>query len=58
MWYISHKLDEIYEICEDVTILRDGELIKTDQLSNVSEKDLVSMMVGQEVEQLFPWQKK
>ena len=55
--YISHKLDEIYEICEDVTILRDGELIRADQLKNVSEKDLVSMMVGQEVEQLFPWQK-
>ena len=53
--YISHKLDEVYEICEDVTILRDGRLIKTGKLSEIAEEELVSMMVGQEVKEMFPW---
>ena len=54
--YISHKLDEVYEICEDVTILRDGRLIDAGSLSDINEEALVSMMVGQEVKEMFPWQ--
>jgi ABC-type sugar transport system ATPase subunit len=47
--YISHRLREIKEIADTVTILRDGKFIVTRQVSEVSEKDIASLMVGREV---------
>lgn len=44
--YISHHLEEIYEICDRVTVLRDGELVLTGDVSEVSQARLVSAMVG------------
>lgn len=52
--YISHKLDEIYEVCEEVTVLRDGNLIATRPLHAIEQGELVQMMVGQNVEELYP----
>jgi len=47
--YISHRLREIKEIADTVTVLRDGKLIATKQVSEVSERDIATLMVGREV---------
>ena len=52
--YVSHKLPEIFELADRVTVLRDGALIGTKAIGDVDEASLVSMMVGREIGQLFP----
>ncbi len=54
--YISHKMDEIYDVCDSVTVLRDGKFIHTGKISDVYEKDLIRMMVDRDVSELFPKQ--
>ena len=49
--YISHRLDEIFKIAQRVTVLRDGKKVETCQVADVTQGDLVRMMVGHEVEQ-------
>lgn len=44
--YISHHLEEVFEICQDVAVLRDGELVLTSPVSDLSRDDLVTAMVG------------
>jgi ABC-type sugar transport system ATPase subunit len=50
--YISHRLKEIKEICDRVTILRDGTYITTKDIEQVSEKDIAELMVGREIEEV------
>ena len=52
--FISHKLDEVMEVCDDFTVLRDGELIKSDVISNTDKDQLITHMAGREVNQIFP----
>jgi ABC-type sugar transport system ATPase subunit len=52
--YVSHKLPEIFEIADRVTVLRDGALIGTRPIAEVTEQTLVAMMVGREIDHLFP----
>ena len=52
--YISHRMEEIFEICETVTVMRDGQIIGTRNISDVSSDELVEMMVGREVNSAFP----
>ncbi|WP_233460691.1 sugar ABC transporter ATP-binding protein [Enterocloster lavalensis] len=52
--YISHKLDEIYQICDSVTVLRDGNFIGSGDLKEIDKQKLISMMVGREVTEIFP----
>jgi len=47
--YISHRLKEIKEICDRLTILRDGTLVTVTDVSDVSEQEIASLMVGREV---------
>lgn len=51
--YISHKLDEIFKICDEVSILRDGEYIGTDSIENFTKDRLISMMVGRSMREFF-----
>lgn len=51
--FISHRLDEIFEICSAITILRDGKYIGTCQTSEITRETLVTMMVGRKVEEDF-----
>src|SRR5260370_3071522 len=44
--YISHHLEEIYEICQRVSVLRDGELVLTGRVGDISQGNLVAAMVG------------
>jgi simple sugar transport system ATP-binding protein len=47
--YISHHLEEVFEICQDVAVLRDGELVLSRPAAGLTKDDLVSAMVGPEV---------
>ncbi|MFN2516441.1 MAG: sugar ABC transporter ATP-binding protein [Pyrinomonadaceae bacterium] len=50
--YISHRFDELYAVCDRVTILRDGKLVGTRELANVERLDLVCLMLGKQREEL------
>jgi ribose transport system ATP-binding protein len=52
--YITHKLDELRQIADDVTVLRDGKLIGTAAFAELTHDDMVRMMVGRELSELFP----
>ncbi|MDR1706544.1 MAG: sugar ABC transporter ATP-binding protein [Prevotella sp.] len=52
--FISHKLEEIFNICDRVTILRDGKYIGTKLCSEIDLEHLVHMIVGYELSELFP----
>ncbi len=52
--YISHKMDEIFEICDEVTVYRDGKYIATNKVSEITMDVLVKQMVGREVTDMFP----
>ena len=52
--YISHRIKEIFEICDDVTVLRDGEFIGELPVSNLTEDRLIEMMVGRRLDEQYP----
>jgi ribose transport system ATP-binding protein len=52
--FISHHLDEVFEICDRGTVLRDGEYIDTVDLAQVSEEDIIRLMVGRNLDQQYP----
>jgi len=54
MVYISHRLEEIYRICERLTLMRDGEWVFTDELCNISNERLVSGIIGKKAEEQYP----
>ena len=54
--YISHRLNEVFELADRVTVLRDGEYIGTQDVGQTSESQLISMMVGRTIDNLFPKQ--
>ncbi|WP_244426741.1 sugar ABC transporter ATP-binding protein [Sinorhizobium sojae] len=52
--YISHRLKELYEICHDVTVLRDGQMISSAPIEGITTADLIKQMVGREMNDIFP----
>lgn len=52
--YISHRLKEIFEICDDVTVLRDGQFIGEKTVASLQEDTLIEMMVGRKLEDQYP----
>ena len=52
--YISHRMEEIFEICETATVMRDGRIIGTVNVGEVSPDRIVEMMVGREVSSAYP----
>lgn len=54
--YISHKFDEIFKICQDATVLRDGKHIQTLPVADVTRQSLINMMVGREMGMEYPKQ--
>ncbi|MFQ6548631.1 sugar ABC transporter ATP-binding protein [Aestuariibius sp. 2305UL40-4] len=52
--FISHKFDEIFRIADNYTVFRDGAFVGSGPIENVSEAELVKMMVGRDVSQIFP----
>ena len=52
--YISHKMEEIFRISDDITVFRDGEYVMTDEAKNLTQDKLITLMVGREVTEMFP----
>ncbi|KHF40904.1 sugar ABC transporter ATP-binding protein [Alkalihalobacillus okhensis] len=51
--YITHKMSELYEIADDISVFRDGQFIGTDTAANMERDRLIKMMVGRELNQVF-----
>jgi ribose transport system ATP-binding protein len=51
--FISHRMNEIFEIADRVTVLRDGQFVGTHRIADLQPEDVIRMMVGREVEQIF-----
>jgi ribose transport system ATP-binding protein len=54
--YISHRLDEIFEICDDVTILRDGKKVAESPVAEQTTDSIIAHMVGRELTERFPYE--
>ena len=52
--YTSHRLKEIFEICDYITVLRDGKYVGTEDLANLTEDTMIEMMVGRKLTEQFP----
>ena len=52
--YISHKMDEIFEICDQISVLRDGSLVMTKDSKDTNMNELISAMVGRSLDNRFP----
>jgi rhamnose transport system ATP-binding protein len=54
--FISHRFDEVFELCDTITVMRDGTYISTDTAADTSVPEIVRRMVGRDVNELFPKQ--
>jgi len=52
--YVSHRLEEIYRLCDTITVLRDGQEVGTTRVQELDQQRLVQMMIGRELEAYFP----
>ncbi len=56
LMFISHRFDEVFALCDTVTVMRDGTYISTDAIADTSVSQIVRRMVGRDVNELFPKQ--
>ena len=52
--YITHRINEVFRIADEVSVLRDGRMVGSDEVERVDRDRLIAMMVGRELTQLFP----
>ncbi len=52
--YISHRLEEVFEVCDRATIMRDGRWIATEEVKNLTREDIIRLMVGRELKDAIP----
>ncbi len=52
--YISHRLEEVFELCDRVSVIRDGKYIGTKETKDTNKEELISMMAGRELKELYP----
>lgn len=52
--YISHRLDEIFQVCDRATVLRDGQKVKTVDIKDTDKNELIRLIVGRELHEQFP----
>ncbi|RUV28193.1 D-xylose ABC transporter ATP-binding protein, partial [Mesorhizobium sp. M1A.T.Ca.IN.004.03.1.1] len=52
--YITHKMNELFEIADEFSVFRDGRYIGTHASTDVTRDDIIRMMVGREITQMFP----
>ncbi|GAB5469317.1 MAG: sugar ABC transporter ATP-binding protein [Rhodospirillales bacterium] len=52
--YISHRLEEIFEIADQVTVLKDGQLVDSQPIAALTRDSMIAMMVGREISNLYP----
>ena len=51
--YISHRLEEVFELCDRVSVLRDGALVGTRKVSETNEADLIALMINRQIDQIY-----
>ncbi|MFD3158318.1 sugar ABC transporter ATP-binding protein [Haloimpatiens sp. FM7330] len=56
--YISHRMEEIFEICDRVTVLRDGKYVGEEIVKEIDNDKLIAMMVGRTIEDQFPYREE
>ena len=54
--FISHRFDEVFALCDMITVMRDGEYISTDSIESTTVEEIVHRMVGRDIDNLFPKQ--
>jgi len=54
VFYISHRLDEIFRLCDTVSVLKDGRWVATEPIGTLTSERLITLMVGRELQALFP----
>ncbi len=52
--YISHRLEEIFELCDSITVMKDGAFVDCVKASDITKDELIRKMVGRELSQMFP----
>ena len=52
--FISHRFDEVFSLCDTITVMRDGAYVSTDAITDVTPAEIVNRMVGRDVDTLFP----
>ena len=52
--YISHRMEEIFDVCDAVTVLKDGQHVATRPLEGLTQNALIALMVGRDIQDLFP----
>lgn len=52
--YISHKMDEVFEVCDEVAVLRDGKMILSKPIAETNMNEIISAMVGRSLDKRFP----
>lgn len=55
--YISHRLEELFEICDRVSVLRDGQYVTTCDMKDITKQDMIKLMVGRELTNAYPCKK-
>ncbi|MCL4416840.1 MAG: sugar ABC transporter ATP-binding protein [Actinobacteria bacterium] len=58
MIYISHTLDDVIKICDEIAVLRDGLLIGQKSVNEITKDEIITMMVGRKMENLYPYVQK
>lgn len=56
--YISHRIDEVFQIAEHITVLKDGQAVGTVPARNTNQSELIRLMVGRPLEDIYPHRKK
>lgn len=56
LMFISHRFDEVFDLCDTITVMRDGAYVATRATAETSSAEIVKMMVGRDVNELFPKQ--
>jgi len=54
MIYISHRLEEVFRICDKITVLRDGQFVRTMGVAETNKEELIKLMIGRELSEEFP----
>ena len=52
--YISHKMDEVFRIADDITVIRDGEVVRSDRAENLDIDTVIASMVGRKLDNVYP----
>ncbi len=52
--YVSHRLEELFELCDSVTVMRDGHTIETRKIEDIDRPGLIRLMVGRELSETYP----